>query len=1628
VEFLPFKVKILGRPIGAMAEFDGDNDGKITGPTGEDIVPYFKPDPNKPGFDTPSTSPSLSPSTSAAAGAPDALDAPGTGDTETAEGEIDTSPDGLLADPDFDVGDTLADAIYVMFGDKAEQESARLGEDAGETEVGKLIRLHARTLQRYMRRGIDPRTEEGARRAILELAPQLADSDTEIDGSRVLPNLPGAKSMLQVYPTLPPGTNKQTIADIGRVLHLIAALNGDVEGHDAGFLKRNLRVLTIHDGTESDGLGGVVPQGIYSALGSMTFKKRPQMMGLFSVLSFHPKYGKRAKDYAKNPKKPWKRRGHDQRAVPFAYGGQPLTVQSLAAAGLTANDWRDIESRTDTVSSMITAEMKGQYWPQSTIEHIAGVALSDHELVHPQHNTSMYAQNLGIPVEPVDLTTPEGQEAMYNAVFMHYRMREILRALKNGRKPPSEEKIKDAWNSSLIRETLLAGLEMSPHEWQASRGLSDDEFEKKLRENFGEEYLDSVGVENVPISVINMITARLLMTQLGHISLDEPESGLIANPFAPVLMLNGRPTSIFLAATAFNWGTGPGLYRGEILDEYTDEDYAALFAQIPELSPDGKGRYLAQGLLTSMYGSSKANEFAAEGLSLARLMPSLQVPPKNVMLGVLPPNLKMLLPRLQAWIEGVLSGQKSVPGKPALDAKLKAKQLIAGLFMRTKQMSATDVNWDLLSGEVADTGSNIFERFVVSPSGGIRPFFPPDGCSGHRPMDSVTPEMREAVEDADMEALEKQYLEEFNQRSGLAAARQEIIAMNKARDSYAPQQFKQHLDGMCTKILGAPIGGMAEFDGDNDGFVTGPTGEDIVPFTQKPIVQKPEVDTREVEQSWRDLLPEFVKNSWFGQLFNEGRSTDAPVLEAVNDIIKSHARLRKRYEEKYGDMLKWDNAQRALKDMFPNLAVESPFEQQILRRANPSRRINALDNMYEDRATGNDDPSPLQVGLVLSILQEGENMTPQQREVVVSIEFEDDPFGNSQGSYSIGSHLYGDSRGIAGGFTFSKYLDIAINKVIDRGSNTTKREDVSVDDLRRDRNAQFFVSERIVEAMQKAGYSRDAIGYIVATELVGHEFGHARHFSKILDELGVGERIKVEEPGSIQKMRDSIMQLATARRQFSREAFGFDPWSQTGASSMDSTDPMQAFDAAIDKTKQEWRDLVARRNGSPPAIDALRFFGHPVLDKYSPDNIPEEWFAANAYAELFAYLYHHDPRPKNLRPAPTGRNPGYTRALDTGRWAWYYRAEGETLDGSIVDAMLGATDSMLGGKITTPAQDDLTEAEYTALMDGAVGSLGRGGNAYLLSSTYGTMDFSEFIPEMAMLRRFRLLDEDALRKTLREAAVAAEKIWDWLDLARIDQDMKTKQDEMTMPEKDEDLVYGPPVTQYDIVDGKIYGSTRKVCSGHTRPSVKKSDARQMLAESLLDDRDTSRNIRKMDAAIRLMQIRKMNGEKSAETERLVNSANFAVRDFYYVRSNSMKVKEASPYTNPALRERIKDRIMAGSQGGRPGQWSARKAQLLAARYRAAGGGYKKGKRPTRAQRSLKKWTREKWRTSDGKPALRNGRMRRYLPDKVWGRLTRAQRDATNRKKIQGDKRGQQFVPNTRAAAKKSRTVRKSTGK
>lgn len=110
------------------------------------------------------------------------------------------------------------------------------------------------------------------------------------------------------------------------------------------------------------------------------------------------------------------------------------------------------------------------------------------------------------------------------------------------------------------------------------------------------------------------------------------------------------------------------------------------------------------------------------------------------------------------------------------------------------------------------------------------------------------------------------------------------------------------------------------------------------------------------------------------------------------------------------------------------------------------------------------------------------------------------------------------------------------------------------------------------------------------------------------------------------------------------------------------------------------------------------------------------------------------------------------------------------------------------------------------------------------------------------------------------------------------------------------------------------------------------------------------------------------------------------------------------YTKPALRERLKRKIMASSKGGKPGQWSARKSQMLVKQYESAGGGYKKSKGRTKAQRSLSRWTSQDWQSA-GKGGV-------YLPKRAISALKstpegRRKLAAANRSKRRATSKGKQ---------------------
>jgi hypothetical protein len=124
-------------------------------------------------------------------------------------------------------------------------------------------------------------------------------------------------------------------------------------------------------------------------------------------------------------------------------------------------------------------------------------------------------------------------------------------------------------------------------------------------------------------------------------------------------------------------------------------------------------------------------------------------------------------------------------------------------------------------------------------------------------------------------------------------------------------------------------------------------------------------------------------------------------------------------------------------------------------------------------------------------------------------------------------------------------------------------------------------------------------------------------------------------------------------------------------------------------------------------------------------------------------------------------------------------------------------------------------------------------------------------------------------------------------------------------------------------------------------------------------------------------------------------------------------KYADKYTNPELREQIKQQLMASDKGGKPGQWSARKSQMLAREYEKRGGGYKGPK--DKAAKSLEEWTEQDWQTQGGDDkARKDGTTSRYLPKEVWDQLSPKEKKEAEKTKVKGNKHGEQHVAYTPA--------------
>lgn len=137
-------------------------------------------------------------------------------------------------------------------------------------------------------------------------------------------------------------------------------------------------------------------------------------------------------------------------------------------------------------------------------------------------------------------------------------------------------------------------------------------------------------------------------------------------------------------------------------------------------------------------------------------------------------------------------------------------------------------------------------------------------------------------------------------------------------------------------------------------------------------------------------------------------------------------------------------------------------------------------------------------------------------------------------------------------------------------------------------------------------------------------------------------------------------------------------------------------------------------------------------------------------------------------------------------------------------------------------------------------------------------------------------------------------------------------------------------------------------------------------------------------------------------------------------SKSKNIKKKVIRTNPKLWESVKKKVTSGSKGGKPGQWSARKAQLAVAEYKKRGGGYGKNSAKPR-NTSLGKWTRQKWGTKSGKNSVvgKKATGERYLPKKARDALTDKEYKKTSRKKRKDTKKGVQYSRQPRKISRKT---------
>ena len=127
-------------------------------------------------------------------------------------------------------------------------------------------------------------------------------------------------------------------------------------------------------------------------------------------------------------------------------------------------------------------------------------------------------------------------------------------------------------------------------------------------------------------------------------------------------------------------------------------------------------------------------------------------------------------------------------------------------------------------------------------------------------------------------------------------------------------------------------------------------------------------------------------------------------------------------------------------------------------------------------------------------------------------------------------------------------------------------------------------------------------------------------------------------------------------------------------------------------------------------------------------------------------------------------------------------------------------------------------------------------------------------------------------------------------------------------------------------------------------------------------------------------------------------------------------------TDPKLWEKVKEEVTEGDKGGKPGQWSARKAQMAVQEYKHEGGGYEGEKT---ADNHLVQWGEEEWGTKSGKPSGETGE--RYLPKEARDHLSKEDYARTTAKKRRDTAKGRQHSAQPKDVAAKTAEARHHDG-